>query len=100
MHTVTLKLITIVAEAVLKEPLIRALRDAGATGYTLTEVRGEGSRGRRTGELPGDNVRLEALVGPTSVEVVLRMLEERYFPNYAVVAWVADVGVVRGEKYA
>ncbi len=99
MQTVPLKRLTVIAEATLEAPLLRDLKALGAKGYTLTEVRGEGSRGMRTEVLAGANVKIECLV---SGEVASRMLErlaEAYFPRYAVVAYVETVEVVRGEKY-
>jgi nitrogen regulatory protein P-II 2 len=99
MHSQTLKLVTIVAESVLTEPLLAHLKSLGATGYTITDARGEGSRGRRVGELPGDNQRIEVLAGPALADRILDLLAVQYFPNYAIVAWVSDVVVVRGEKY-
>lgn len=99
MHTVTLKLLTIVAEAVLEDRLIRDLKRLGAKGYTLTEVRGEGSRGVRSSEWEGKNIRLESVVSPLVAERILSHLAEAYFPHYAVIAYLENVEVVRGEKY-
>lgn len=99
MHTTKLKKVTVVAESVLEDHLLRELRALGARGYTITEVRGEGSRGMRTMELGGKNVRVELLVGPEVADRILEHLAERYFPHYAVVAYVENVEVVRGEKY-
>lgn len=93
------KLVTIVAEAVLAEAIVVALERIGVSGYTLTDARGKGSRGRRTGEIPGENVRIETLTGDETAERILEVLSERYFPEYAIAAWVLDVAVVRGEKY-
>ena len=100
MKTVTLKKVTIVAEALLEDRLLREIRALGARGYTLTEARGEGSRGVRASEWEGRNVRIETLVGG---EVALRLLEHvaaNYFEYHAVVAWAEDVEVLRGDKYA
>ena len=99
MHTVPLTLITIVGEAVLAEPLTRALHALGATGHTLSDARGQGSRGRRTGEIPGDNVRIETIVDAALADRIFALLDEAYFPNYAVVAWATTIHVVRGDKY-
>lgn len=93
------KLVTIVAEAVLAEALVVALEKIGVTGYTMSDAEGRGSRGRRTGEIPGENVRIETLTGTDTAERILDMLAERYFPEYAIAAWVTDVAVVRGDKY-
>jgi nitrogen regulatory protein P-II 2 len=99
MKTVPLKLVTIVAEAVLEDRLVRDLGAAGARGHTVTTVRGHGSRGVRASDWEGGNVRIEVIVSDEVSGRVLDLLAERYFPNYAVVAWVENVQVVRGEKY-
>jgi hypothetical protein len=100
MSTEPLKLVTIVAESVLAELLIAALKRLGATGYTMTEARGAGSRGLRVGEVPGDNQRIETLVSEATATRILEMLAAQFFPHYALVAWVTEVAVVRGDKYA
>lgn len=51
MATVSLKLVTIVAEPVLEEQIATSLRRLGATGYTVTEAHGAGSRGMRASVL-------------------------------------------------
>lgn len=99
MKTVPLKLVTIVAETVLEDRLVRDLAAAGARGYTVSTARGRGSRGVRASDWEGGNVRIEVIVSDEVSDKVLDLLAERYFPNYAVVAWVERVEVVRGEKY-
>jgi nitrogen regulatory protein PII len=96
---VPLKLVTIVAEPVLEEQLTQALRRLGARGFTVTESRGEGSRGMRASEVPGEGVRIETVVGDEVADRILDHVARQYFPNYAVIAYVATVEVVRGEKY-
>lgn len=99
MHTESSQLVTIVAETVIVEQLLASLRRLGAKGYTVTDARGEGSRGRRVGEVPGDNQRIETLVSEEVAMHILELLTAQYFANYAVVAWTCEVKVVRGEKY-
>ncbi len=99
LHTVELERVTIVAEAVLESRLIAAIRDVGARGWTLTEVRGEGSRGVRASEWEG-NVKIETLVPSAVADRLLAVLARDFFPNFAVVAYADRVRVVRGEKYA
>jgi nitrogen regulatory protein PII len=99
MHTSPLKVVTIVGETILAEHLHQDLRRLGATGWTQTDALGEGSRGMRAKTLRGDNMRLEVVVSPEVADAILERLAQEYFPNYALVAWVADVQVVRGEKY-
>lgn len=45
MELVRLKLVTIVAEAVLEHRLVEEIKRLRAKGYTLVDARGEGSRG-------------------------------------------------------
>ena len=58
-----------------------------------------GSRGMRASDPPGQGVRIEVVVGPEVADRILDHVAEHYFPHYAVIAFVADVAVVRGEKY-
>ncbi len=99
MKTVPLKEVTIVAEALLEERLLREIRELGAHGYTVGQVRGEGSRGVRASEWEGKNVRIETLVSAEVADRILAHIAEEYFEHYAVVAYLSDVQVVRGEKY-
>lgn len=99
MKTTSLKLVTIVAEPVLEARLTQELRALGASGVTVTESRGQGSRGMRASDIPGTGVRLEAVVGPDVADKVVEHVAAAYFPRYAVIAWVSDVQVVRGDKY-
>lgn len=100
MNTVPLKKVTVIAEAVLEPEILRALRGLGATGYTIAEARGEGSRGVRASEWEGRNVVIEALVDAGTADRILEHVARAYFEHYAVVAYLTDVQVVRGEKYA
>ncbi len=99
MHTVPLKLVTIVGETVLSERLPAELLALGAKGWTMVDAQGEGSRDMRSGLVQGDNLRIEVVVTDAVAERILEALAVRYFPHYALVAWVAEVHVVRGEKY-
>ena len=99
MHTTPMKIVTIVGEAVLSDRLPAVLRAHGATGWTMTSATGDGSRGMRSGPLPGDNVRLETVVTEATADRLLSVLATEYFPHFALVAWVTDGQVVRGEKY-
>jgi nitrogen regulatory protein P-II 2 len=92
-------LLTIIAEALLKDRLIHDLRAAGAKGFTITDADGEGSRQRRVGEILGANIRLETIVSDEVAGRLLHLLSTEYFDRYAVIAYTSIVHVVRGEKY-
>jgi nitrogen regulatory protein P-II 2 len=99
MDTVTLKMVTLVAEPVLEEKLTTRLLELGAKGFTVTDSRGRGSRGIRASEVPGESVRIEVVVSAPVADAILAHVKQAFFPNYAVIAWVTTVEVVRGDKY-
>jgi nitrogen regulatory protein PII len=99
MPMASLTLVTIIAEPVLENQLTRELRQMGARGFTVTESRGEGSRGIRASDVPGQNVRIEVIVSELVARSVLQHVATHYFPHYAVIAFSQAVEVVRGEKY-
>ena len=99
MDLVPLKLVTIVAESLLEKRLVEEVKRLGAKGYTITPARGEGSRGIRSVYWEGQNIRLETIVSEEVALRILQRLQEEYFPHYAVIAYVENVWVVRGEKY-
>lgn len=99
MHLVHRRKVTIVAEAILEDRIARDLRSLGAHGFTITEARGEGSRGVRAQDWEGRNVRIESIASDEVAGAVLEHVAEHYFAHFAVIAWVDDVEVVRGDKY-
>lgn len=99
MQTVSLKLVTVIAEALLEDRLVQVIRALGASGYTVTRAAGRGSRGIRASEWEGQNVRIETLVSAEVADRIMTHLAEHYFELYAVVAYLQTVEVVRGDKY-
>lgn len=100
MNSAAFALVTIVVESVLRDQVCAALERLGASGYTVTEATGKGSRGMRVGELPGDNVRIETVVDSETAAQIFELLEQHYFQHYAIAAWVHAVEVARGAKYS
>jgi nitrogen regulatory protein P-II 2 len=96
---VRMKLVTIVAEPVLEPRLVAALKQLGASGYTVTHTTGAGSRGTRMGEVPGEGRRIETVVTAASAERIMEYVAEHYFANFAIIAYASDIEVLRGEKY-
>lgn len=94
-----LNLVTIIGESVLKDKLTRDIKACGAKGYTVMDVEGEGSRHLRAGEIPGQNIRIDVIVTKEKAEAILEKVAKHYFPSYAVIAYVQEVTVVRGDKY-
>jgi len=102
MQLYPLKIVTVVGEAVIMEDIAELGLKLGATGYTMSEVAGHGSRSaRNVGSTSGGAKTLKVeFVVPT--EVATKILEEvshEYFEHYAIIAWLSDVSVMRGEQY-
>ena len=100
METQAVIKMTIVAEHVLRERLIDEIQQAGARGYTVFAVDGEGSRHRRVSEVLGGNIQLETLVSSTVAEKLWTILQRDYFPHHAIIVYTHTVHVIRGEKDA
>lgn len=91
--------LTLIAEAVLERRLLDLLRDGGARGWTISEARGEGTRGIRASDWEGRNVRIETLIPEALAERLLAEIAERFFAEFAIVAFIDEVRVARGSKY-
>ncbi|MBI2813480.1 MAG: transcriptional regulator [Opitutae bacterium] len=95
-----MKLVTIVCEAFAREPVLDLLRAAGARGWTLFAVEGEGRRGGRPADIPEfSNIQIEVIVRPEVAAALLERLERELFPRYGMIAFAADVQVLRPGKF-
>ncbi len=99
MQLQTLKLVTIVAEQVLRDRVVQKVLELGATGCTYGDAQGTGSRGARDNDVFGGNVRIESVCSQPVAEAILTYVSHTYFERYACIAWVSDVSVVRGARY-
>ena len=94
-----LTLVTIITESLFKEKIRKILRDKGATGHTLTNCQGEGSRGSGAPDWEGPNIKIEAIVTPEIADSILEAISDSYFENHSVIAWTTDVNVLRAGKF-
>lgn len=93
-------LLTIVTEAIVEPTLLRDLDRLGVRGYTVSDARGRGSRGVRDAAWEeAANIRVEVICPRALAEDLLRHLQERYYANYAMVAFLAEIEVLRPEKF-
>lgn len=100
MTSETRKLLTVVTEAVLETDLAELLPTLGATGYTIVNARGRGSRGaREAGWSTNSNIRIEVICEPATAERIAEHLREHYYRDYAMVLYLSDVEVLRPEKF-
>ena len=94
------KLLTIVTEAALENELTGVLERLGASGYTIVNARGKGSRGiRDAGWSTDSNIRVEVICDAVMAETIADYMQEHYYRDYAMVLFVSDVGVMRPEKF-
>lgn len=100
MNTHAIKKVTIIAESVLELKIIDDIKRLGAKGYTLIEVRGEGTKGRHASDWAGNSVKIETLVTDAVAEAILQRMADEYFEYYAIVAFAENVTVVRQEKFS
>lgn len=100
MNHVSLKKVTIVAEKFLKDPLVKLIREEGASGHTLLAVEGEGSRGVHASDWEGRNAQIETIVSAKVADRILERIGEEYLENYAVIAYLSDVTVLRKGKFS
>ena len=99
MQTVPHRLVTIVAERVVRDRLLDAVHRLGATGHTISDVHGEGSRGVAAAR-GGPSVKIEAVVTAEVADRIAEHVAERYFAHHSVIVYLQDVEVLRGSKYA
>lgn len=96
---VSLIKLTIISESLLREEIIALIRRHGATGFTLSKVEGQGSRGVRASEWEGRNLKFEVIVSSATADAILDKISEKYFEDFAVIAWLTEVEVLRGHKF-
>lgn len=95
-----MKLVTIICEAVLEERVVALLREAGAHGHTVFNVRGSGYQGGRSADIvETGNVPIEIIVKPNVAESLLARLHAKWFASYAMVAYESEVCVLRHGKF-
>lgn len=95
----SLKKVTINAERLLRDQIIELLKKHGATGWSITAVEGEGSRGNRTSDFEGRNAQIDTIVSPETADAIMAEIAATYFEDWAIIVYSSDVEVMRGEKY-
>ena len=99
MQLQSLKLVTIVAEEVLKEQLVHKILELGATGCSYHPTQGTGSRSARHDDVFGENFQMKIVCPDDVAQKIVNYISHNYFEKYAIVCWVSDVEVMRGAHY-
>ena len=93
-------LLTVITEAAIEQTLLRDLERLGVLAYTVSDARGRGSRGVRDaawGEAA--NIRIEVICARAQALAVLGHVQARYYADYAMVAFLQEVEILRPEKF-
>ena len=100
MQTHSRKLVVIITEAPLEPMLIKDALSLGAHGYTVADVRGGGRHGPREAAWEADrNIRMEIICDERTASAIVDHVRERYTAHFATTVFVADIGVLRPEKF-
>ena len=93
-------LLTVICEAALEKKLVADLEQLGAPGWTISDARGRGGRGvRSAGWDTEGNIRVEIICTRDVAERIVGHLQARYYANFAMVCYLAQVEVLRAEKF-
>jgi nitrogen regulatory protein PII len=95
----------IITEKLLLKKIVKIIDDAGASGYTVMEAGGKGSRNVRSSGQPNvsdtySNIKIEVLTA--SREMALQISDEvaaRFFDNYSGITYLCDAEVLYAHKF-
>ena len=96
---INFKLVTVICEPVLATSILQTSQSLGATGFTITEVKGQGNGEKSSGEIPDAKLKIEIVVDPEVAVRLMKSLSEAYFENYSVITYAADISVMRPKKF-
>lgn len=97
--------LVIVTEKVLLKKIAKIVDEAGATGYTVVDAGGKGSRNVRSSGQPTvsdnfSNIKLEVLT--RNRDIALKISDEvaaQFFDDYSGIAYVCDAEVLHAHKF-
>ncbi len=96
----TRKLLSVITETAIEDTLLADIEKMGAHGYTVTDVRGKGSRGVRNAAWDASsNIRVEVVCDSDVAGAIIAHLRKVYYDDYAMIVWCHDVEVLRPEKF-
>lgn len=100
MKLYSLKLVTIVCEALARTAMTELLQEIGAHGYTLFPVEGVGAQGSRVADIEEfGNIQIEVVLPPEPTLKLLERLERDFFSRFAMIAFSTDIEVIRSAKF-
>ena len=85
-------LLTILSEALLEDTLIDEITALGAKGYTISEARGRGTHGVRTGKwTAGGNIRIDVIGDAALCARIVGRLQAGYERDYGLLMYTCPV---------
>lgn len=93
------KLVTIICEPVIASNLVSMIQIMGASGFTVTDVRGEGSGEKSSGEVPSEKIKIEVVTGTDLAKEMMAEIGKVYFQNYSLIVYSTDIQIIRDEKF-
>ncbi len=97
--------LVIVTEKLLLKKIAKIIDEAGATGYTVVEAGGKGSRNVRSSGQPSvsenySNIKLEVLT--RNRDMAMKISDEvaaQFFDDYSGIAYICDAEVLHAHKF-
>ena len=99
MASTNFKIVTVICEPVLSNMILSLIKSMGASGFTATDVRGEGSGEKNSGEVPNEKVKIEVIADSNLAESLMLEISKTYFENYSIILYAHDIQVIRQEKF-
>ncbi len=100
MQTHPKKLLVVIGESALEKFLVRDIKQFGALGYTIADVRGGGTSGEREAAWEGDrSIRMEVICDEAIADKIAAHILATYAKNFSLSLFFNDVSVVRREKF-
>jgi hypothetical protein len=101
---VTIRRVTVYADATLEPRLVPHFLSLGATGYTVTPCRGRGEHGEHSAPMAplsstSSHVRIELIVQPDVALKIMVFLQANHLKSQSVAACMEDVQVVSTEHF-
>lgn len=85
-------LLTILSEAVLEDILIDEIMALGAKGYTISEARGRGTHGVRSGKwTAGGNIRIDVIGDAALCVRIVERLQAAYERDYGLLMYTCPI---------
>ncbi|MEO0755258.1 MAG: hypothetical protein AAFY78_00100 [Cyanobacteria bacterium J06648_16] len=97
--------LVIVTEKLLLKKIAKIIDEAGATGYTVVEAGGKGSRNVRSSGRPTvadefSNIKIEVLAESRDMaEKISNEVAMRYFDDYSGIAYICNAEVLSAHKF-